>query len=219
MPKDKERLLDLISRKDYVPSTIEELSSRLRLPPHRRTQLAKTLNSLQQSGQIIRTKKGRYFKAREADLVPGVIRINRQGRGYVRPDDPSLPEIMIPESATATALDRDRVLVRLDVNPKGLRHDHEGQLTGAVVRILERKRKRLVGTLKRSPRFVYVIPDEPRVPHDIYVPEPKDVGRLAREGDKVVVELRHWESRHTNPEGEIVEVLGPSDAEGIDLLS
>jgi exoribonuclease R len=32
--------------------------------------------------------------------------------------------------------------------------------------------------------------------------------------DKVVVELREWESRHTNPEGEIIEVLGPPDAEG-----
>jgi ribonuclease R len=219
MPKDKEQILDLLSQRSYVPATLEELSSHLRLAPHDRTQLRHLLDSLEQSGQIVRTKRGRYIKAREADLIPGIIRINRQGRGYVRPDEASLPEIMVPESATSTALDRDRVLVRLDVNPRGLRRDQEDQLTGAVVRILERKRKRLVGTLKRSPRFLYVIPDDPRVPHDIYVPEPNDVGRPAREGDKVVVELRDWESRHTNPEGEIVEVLGPSDAEGVDLLS
>ena len=37
--------------------------------------------------------------------------------------------------------------------------------------------------------------------------------------DKVVVELSHWESRHTNPEGEIIEVLGPADEEGVDMLS
>ena len=49
-----------------------------------------------------------------------------------------------------------------------------------------------------------MIPDDPRIPHDIYVPEPRDMGRPARIGDKVVVELREWESRHTNPEGEIV---------------
>lgn len=219
MPKDKERLLDLLSRKDYVPATAEELAGRLRLTPNRRSELDRTLQDLETNGQIIRTKKGRYIKAREADLIPGIIRINRQGRGYVRPDEPSLPEIMIPESATSTALDRDRVLVRLDITPRGLRRDHEEQLSGAVVRVLERKRKRLVGTFRRSPRFLYVIPDDPRVPHDIYVPEPKDLGRPARVGDKVVVELRDWESRHTNPEGEIVEVLGPADAEGVDLLS
>jgi ribonuclease R len=35
----------------------------------------------------------------------------------------------------------------------------------------------------------------------------------------VVVELHAWESRHTNPEGEIIEVLGPPDEEGVDMLS
>src|SRR5689334_15903276 len=113
MPTDNDQILDLLSGKDYVPSTLEELSSLLRLGPQRQTQLRNTLERLEQSGHIIRTKKGRYIKAREADLIPGTIRINRQGRGYMRPDEASLPEVMVPESATSTALDRDRVLVRL----------------------------------------------------------------------------------------------------------
>src|SRR5277367_3160937 len=57
------------------------------------------------------------------------------------------------------------------------------------------------------------------MPHDIYVPPVRDVGRPARAGDKVVVELREWEWRNSNPEGEIVEVLGAPDAEGVDMLS
>jgi ribonuclease R len=77
----------------------------------------------------------------------------------------------------------------------------------------------MVGTLQRSRQFLFVIPDDPRVPHDIYVPEPRDVGRPAQIGDKVVVELRDWQSRHTSPEGEIIEVLGAPDAEGVDMLS
>jgi ribonuclease R len=77
----------------------------------------------------------------------------------------------------------------------------------------------MVGTLQRGRQFLYVILDDPRVPHDISVPEPRDVGRPARIGDKVVVELREWESRHTNPEGEVIEVLGSPDEEGVDMLS
>src|SRR5208282_632493 len=76
-----------------------------------------------------------------------------------------------------------------------------------------------VGTLQRGRQFLFVIPDDPRIPHDILVPEPRDVGRPAHVGDKVVVELREWESRHTNPEGEIVEVLGAPGEEGVDMLS
>jgi ribonuclease R len=34
-----------------------------------------------------------------------------------------------------------------------------------------------------------------------------------------VVRLEAWESRHVNPEGEIIEVLGPATAPGIDMLS
>jgi ribonuclease R len=57
------------------------------------------------------------------------------------------------------------------------------------------------------------------MPHDVYVPQPRDVGQSAHVGDKVVVELKEWESRHTNPEGEIIEVLGPPSEEGVDMLS
>jgi ribonuclease R len=84
---------------------------------------------------------------------------------------------------------------------------------------LERTRTQLVGTLQRGRQFLYIIPDDPRITHDIYVTPPRDTGRPAQVGDKVVVDLREWKSRHTNPEGEIVEVLGPPDAEGVDMLS
>ena len=93
------------------------------------------------------------------------------------------------------------------------------QETGTVIRILERRRTQIVGTLQRGRQFLYVIPDDPRLPHDIYVSPPRDTGRPANVGDKVVVELREWASRHTNPEGEIIEVLGPPDEEGVDMLS
>ena len=33
------------------------------------------------------------------------------------------------------------------------------------------------------------------------------------------MECDEWESRHTNPEGEIIEVLGSPDEEGVDMLS
>jgi len=215
----EEQILRLLGRWDYAPANVPELLRHLRLAPHRQQELQALLRRLEQSGQIARTKGNRYIQSREADLVPGRIRINRQGKGFLQPDDPELKEIMIPEGATSTALHEDRVLVRRDVRAKGLSPDRLEQETGMVIRILERKRTQLVGTLQRGRELLYVIPDDPRMPHDIYVPQPRDVGRPARVGDKVVVELHEWESRHTNPEGEIIEVLGSPDEEGVDMLS
>ena len=84
-----------------------------------------------------------------------------------------------------------------------------------MIRILERAHDSIVGTLEQSKNFFYVVPDDPRIVHNVYVGSP---GK-ARRGDKVVVRLEAWESRHVNPEGEIIEVLGPSTAPGVDMLS
>jgi ribonuclease R len=213
------KLLHLVGEKDYVPLNVPELLRGLRLPPNRQQELQRVLRELEQAGRLARIKGNRYIQPREADLIPGRIRMTRGGRGFLQPDDAALKEIAIPENATSTALHEDRVLVRRDVPPKGLRPDAPAPATGTVVRILERRRTQIVGTLQRSEQFLFVIPDDPRIPHDIYVSPPRDVGRPALVGDKVVVELREWLSRHTNPEGEIIEVLGAPDAEGVDMLS
>jgi ribonuclease R len=213
----EERILNLLGQKDYVPLSADNLQRHLRVPPEREPEFARALRKLERAGEVVCIKGNRFIRPSEADLIPGRIRMNRAGKGFLAPDDSSLKEIAIPESATGTALHEDRVLVRRDVRRKNFRDGD--QETGTVVRILERKRTQIVGTLAQGRNSLYVIPDDPRMPHDIYVPPAKDVGRPARVGDKVVVELREWESRHTSPEGEIVEVLGAPDAEGVDMLS
>lgn len=215
----KEQLLELLGAKSYFPADAAELGRRLRLRSAQGDELRRVLDELEQSGTVARIKGHRYILPGEADLISGRIRMNRQGKGFLNPDAKGLKEIEIPESATGTALHEDRVLVRRDVRATGLRPGQVQANTGVVVRVLERGRSQIVGTLQQSRHFLFVIPDDPRIPHDIYVPEPRDVGRRAELGDKVVVELREWTSRHTNPEGEIVEVLGPPDAEGVDMLS
>ena len=215
----EEKILKLVSRPDYSPLNVPELLHRLGFRPNQQQELQEALRKLETEGRIVRTKGNRYIQAREADLIAGVIRINRQGKGFLQAAEAVPQEIVIPGNATSTALHGDRVLVRRDVKARGLRPNENGEVTGSVVRILERKRQQIVGTLQSSKNFLYVVPDDPRIPHDIYVPTPRDVGRPANMGDKVVVELHEWESRNTNPEGEIIEVLGPPDEEGVDMLS
>ena len=205
------QILKLLGREDYAPANIPELLNQLGWSRPRQQELQRELRRLELAGQVARVKGNRYILPREADLIPGRIRMNRAGKGFLQPDDPAIKEIAIPENATFTALHEDHVLVRRD-RP-------ESKNTGTVIRVLKRHRTKIVGTLQKSSRFLFVVPDDPRMPHDIYVPEPRDVGRPAQVGDKVVVELREWESRNANPEGEIIEVLGAPDEEGVDMLS
>src|SRR4029077_8023674 len=128
-------ILKLLGRADYAPANVPEMLRLLRWQPNRQQQLQQALQRLKQAGRIARTKGNRYIQSREADLVPGRIRINRQGKGFLQPDDPELKEIMVPEGATSTALHEDRVLVRRDVRVKRLGPDRPEQETGVVIRI------------------------------------------------------------------------------------
>jgi ribonuclease R len=213
----EEAVLSALQASDYRPASTADLARLLRLDSAAARTLGSTLSDLRRQGRVHQTKAERWILTQEADLVPGVIQITRQGRGFLQPDTPGLKEIAIPDRATGTAMHGDRVLVRRDVPPGGRSGDPA--LTGAVVSILERKRTRVVGTLTQGKRFLHVIPDDPRMQHQIVVPEPRDTGRPARHGDKVVVEILTWLDRYSSPEGEVVEVLGPPDQEGVDMLS
>jgi ribonuclease R len=215
----EDKILKLLRRPNYTPLNAGEMRGKLGLAPSQLRQLEQVLRHLERQGQIARVKQGdRYALPLDADLVPGRIRMNRAGVGFLQPDDPQIPTIRVPPDATATAMHGDHVLVRRDTVARR-RGQEPGEPTGRVVRVLEPARNQLVGTLQRGRQFFYVIPDDPRITHDIYVPPPRDVGRAPRVGEKVVVELREWKSRHVNPEGEVIEVLGAPDAEGVDMLS
>jgi ribonuclease R len=216
----EDQILSLLKRPDYKPLNGPELQTRLGLPRNKQRILERVLAQLERSGQIARIKQGnRYALPLDADLIPGRIRMNRQGVGFLQPDDPNQPAIRVPSDATATAMHGDHVLVRRDSVPRTGHGLRAAEATGRVVRVLEVARSQIVGTLQRGRQMLYVIPDDPRIVQDIFVPPPTDVGRPALVGDKVVVEVREWKSRHTNPEGEIIEVLGAPDAEGVDMLS
>jgi ribonuclease R len=216
----EDKILGLLKRPNYTPLNAAELRAQLGFRPGQQRELEQVLARLERTGQIARIKEGnRYALPLAADLVPGRIRMNRAGVGFLQADDPKAPTIRIAQDATGTAMHGDYVLVRRDVLPRIPRRNERDEATGRVVRVLERARTQLVGTLQRGREFLYVIPDDPRITHDIYVTPPRDTGRPAQLGDKVVVELREWTSRHANPEGEIIEVLGAPDAEGVDMLS
>jgi ribonuclease R len=145
--------------------------------------------------------------------------MNERGFGFLVPIDPAEPDFYIAGEDTGTAFHGDLVLARIKEQPGRQRDSRQRPgrgPRGEVVKVLERKRRQLVGTLRKSPMFYYVLPDETRIPYDISVPTPTDPAQL---GQKVVVELKEWPDRRKPPEGVITEVLGAPDAPGVDLIS
>ncbi len=213
----QEAVRRLVTAKDYQPLDRVEMSRQLGLKSNQRVLLRKILREMEHAGDLARIRQNRYVLPQEADLITGAISFNPSGFAFVGTGKKDEKDIYISAENTGTAMHGDRVVVRVTREAGGKRH---ARAEGRVIRILERAHETVVGTLQQSPRFFWVVPDNQRLIQNVYVQLPAPgLPRVPRAGDKVVVRLTSWESRHVNPEGEIVEILGKADAPGVDILS
>src|SRR3989454_9478672 len=223
----REKLLALVRAPDYRPRDRNEIARELGLKGRESGSVRKTLRELENGGEIVRIRKNRYVLPSEADLVTGKLSIHQAGYGFLVPEKAGEPDVFIAAENTGTAMTGDRVVARIsrDVPPRRAKvragQAFKPRSEGRVIRILERAHATIVGTLQHSRNFYYVVPDDPRIVHDVYVQVPPRalLPKVPTRGDKVVVRLEAWESRHVNPEGDIIELLGPASAPGVDMLS
>jgi ribonuclease R len=176
---------------------------------------------METAGEIARIRRNRYIIPKEADLFTGVIQVHASGAAHVINEQAGAKDLYISGENTWTAMHGDRVVARIITEPHP-RESRPGRPSdrheGRVIRILERANDTIVGTLQKSKNFHYVVADDPRFVNNLYVPAPESA-LGARPGDKVVARVEDWQSRHVNPEGRVIEVLGRAGAPGIDILS
>ncbi|MEN3368008.1 MAG: ribonuclease, partial [Verrucomicrobiota bacterium] len=218
----REQILRLLRAPKYRPLDNVELGKALGRKSGVRMNLNAVLRELEQAGEIARIRKKRYVLPSEADLVTGTLHVHQAGYAFLPREKPGEQDLFIAAENTGTAMHGDRVVARITRDePYARARSGQGRAEGRVIRVLERAHDSLVGTLEQSKNFFYVVPDDPRIVHNVYVQVPPQppLPKTPNRGDKVVVRLEPWESRHVNPEGQIVEVLGPASAPGVDMLS
>src|SRR5438046_1754203 len=215
----REQTQGLLRRKDDRPLNKIDIARKLGLTGAGQVALRKSLRELERAGEIARIRKNRYVLPAEADLVTGKLSIHQAGYGFLALEPPGGTDVFIAAENIGTAMHGDRVVARISRDEPYRRI--KGRREGRVIRILERAHDTIVGTLQRSRNFYYVVPDDPRIVHDVYVQVPPraPLPKVPTRGDKVVVRLEAWESRHVNPEGDVIELLGPASAPGVDMLS
>ena len=217
------RLLRLLGRKHYVPAGADDITKKLGLSQAQAKEVRRELRGLVRSGRVVRLPDKRFALPADEDLIAGRILMNRRGGGRVVTTDASQPAIDISPNAAGTAMHNDRVLVLVDSTVSPARRRGQRQPAGSggkVVEVLERARTQVVGTLEKSRELWYVVPSDPRITHDIYLPKLGQAAKpKARRGDRVVVEITEWPSRHNAPEGKLVEVIGNPGAPGVDVES
>ncbi len=157
------------------------------------------------------SKKGKRYQLNtmpDSNKLFGTLQLHMNGYGFVTSNKKNLRDIFVAERNVGPAFDGDKVEVVLFAKQKGK------NLEGQIIKVIERGRKEIIGTLHKSKSFYFVNPDDYRIHRDIYVD--KVNLKKAKENDKVIVGNIEWEKSMLNPEGVIIEVLGEegsSDAE------
>lgn len=174
------------------------------------------LHKMVDKGELAWTKKRGYHRvtSRQRGII-GTISISKQGLGVVTTDDGD--EIIIDKRSLGTAMNGDTVEVALFAAAKKKKQKIQERIEGEVVRIIKRAQSEFIGTLERSNNFYFVLPDDATLQRDIYVAPESLQG--ARPNDKVLVQLKEWNDPQLNPEGTVVQVLGPAGDPFVEVRS
>src|SRR5699024_5647238 len=131
---------------------------------------------------------------------------------FLIPDDEEQRDIYIHFSDLASAMNNDKVLLRLE-----RKSDADHRPEGKVIRILELAVYTVVGKFEDNRSFGFVIADDKRIPNDIFIPKKRTMGAVS--GHKVVAHITKYPKEQKSAEGEVIQILGHQNDPGIDILS
>lgn len=214
------RIQEFLAASEYRPLKQHELARALNIKGAERTLFRHALYDLERQGLITCLRKNRWALPSDSRQLIGQLRVHTQGFGFVTPANRGLEDIFIPEEGIGTALDGDRVVVVLTRSRRGGRSAPGQQRpVGRIERIVGRYNSQLVGLLKKTAYYWYLIPDNPRIPHNVRVREFSKHLRKPEENHKVVVVLDSREQACRPLTGIVTEDLGLSQSPGVDMLS
>lgn len=222
-PSLEQRILDYLNKPGYQPLTRPDLAKAMRIHSSERNKLRMALINLQNQGKATCLRKNRWAaagKSTTGKTVSGTLRMNDKGFGIFTADD-GKTEAYIARDDLKCALHEDRVSVELVTAPKkpargGRTFDHRLP-DGRVIEVLERKNTEVVGLLRRTPYYAYVIPDNLRLIQDVRVAGWEKGLESTPEDHKVVIELNDWTDPFKPLTGTVLEALGHKDDPNVEM--
>ena len=170
-------------------------------------ELTQTLDNLEKSLKIIRTKKDKYMTYKSGNLKVGRLIVNKKGFGFV--DIEGDDDVYIAKENLNGAIHNDRVIVEI-TSKKTI------DLEGRIVRIVDRKLENVVGEVYSKNGKLYIDLDDEKLKINVELDSKKTLGAMP--GHKVLVHV-YRQVKNNNYLGEVLKVLGHKTDPGVDVLS
>lgn len=189
------------------PVAPQELAQALNVEYPLSVGFSRRLKAMERDGQLFFNPQGMLLLNTQLDFIAGRVQGHRDGFGFLLRDDGG-PDLFLSPREMLKVLHGDRVLAR----PDG---EYRGKPEATIVEVIERRTDRLVGRYLKERGGHIVVPEDQRIKHDILIPASDRSD--AQHGQVVTVEIVKQPTRHTQPLGRIVEVLGEIDDPGMEI--
>ncbi|OPX20694.1 MAG: ribonuclease R [Desulfobacca sp. 4484_104] len=201
-PAEPQQVLQVF-RSAKRPLLLKEVAASMEIPPSAARKLKRLVQDLVKAGKLVRLEGKRYGLTAGLNLVAGQLSVHPEGYGFVSPETGGT-DVFINPVNLKEALHGDRVIARVEhVGRRGRRE-------GRIIRILERRLKKVVGLLSQAADIYYVTPEDQHLLFDLIIPP--EYLQNAQVGQMVVAEITRFPTARLNPLGKILEVLGdPED--------
>lgn len=168
--------------------------------------LGRRLGAMARDGQIIRNRRGDYLLVDEQQLIRGRVSAHPDGYGFLISEHGE-DDIYLSARQMRRVLDGDRVVVHITGK------DNRGRSEGAIVEVVERANKTVVGKLEVKRGVAVLHPDNKRISLEILISE----RGKAKDGQIVLVEIVEQPTNRRPPIGAVIEVLGEHMAPGMEI--
>jgi len=169
--------------------------------------LRRRLRAMERDGQVIRNRRNGYCLVNKQDLVAGRVIGHPDGFGFLVPDEGG-DDLFLPPREMRALMHGDRAVVRV----AGI--DSRGRREGAMVEVLERSTRQVVGRFYLDAGVAVVVPDNKRLTQEIIVLEPQHA--VAKDGQMVVAGIVEYPAYRRPAVAEITEILGDHLAAGME---
>lgn len=194
-------ITDVLLQAGKQSMNYKQVSAKLNVnDPESKAGIQDILREGTRSGIFKEVSKGKYILKEQRTIVVGRVDLTADGSAYIVTEDEGEDDIYIAPRKVRNALHGDIVKI----------HAYEskrvGKKEGEVIEIIERARTLFTGVIKVSPRFAFLVADDRKMLHDIFVP--LDDLNGAKDGEKVTVTITDWPEGSKNPVGKVKDVLG-----------
>jgi ribonuclease R len=212
LPRDSE-ILERLREKGARILSFRDLSKKLHLREPEEDALRERLDALERRGEIVRVRGEKYSAVEFTNQVAGRITVRPEGFGFVLVEGG--PDLFVPRSGMHGAMDGDTVLAREERSRSRGRSGAQDRTSGAVVKVLDRARDRVVGRFEKQEGRAVVLPYDPRIDAIIRVADGGTGG--ARSGEIVEARLTAFPDARRVAHGVVEERLGFLGDPGVDV--